>query len=305
MDAAARHGLAAVCGSAPAIGVVGYLTGGGLGPLARTFGVSADFVRCMQVVVGDGRILRATPTENEDLFWGLRGGKATLGIVTSVELDLVELASFYGGALWFDAADARAVLHAWREMCGELPEQGTSSAAVMRLPHLQALPAPIAGRQTVAIRFGWVGDPAAGDRLLQHIRRVATPVLDDVRARPYAQIGAVHSDPVAPSPTVGSSALLGPITDDTVDALIDATRRETNEQSIVELRHLGGAVGRPGRNPSAFCHRDADVLAVPVRPSGHRCWPQWRPTGHECGRRSRRGPVPACWPTSRPAPTRP
>jgi hypothetical protein len=257
IDAAARFGLAPICGSAPGIGVVGYLTGGGLGPLARTYGVSSDFVRSMEVVVGDGRILRATPTENEDLYWGLRGGKATLGIVTSIEMDLVWLDLFYGGALWFDMNDAPAVLTAWREMCAVLPEKGTTSAAVLRLPPLDFLPTTIAGRQSVAIRFGWVGDADCGERYLGRIRDVATPILDDVRQRPYTQIAAVHSDPVAPSATTQHSALLGQIDDQTINALLKVTAPERNRQNIVELRQLGGAVARERENSSAFCHREA------------------------------------------------
>ena len=182
VEAAAAFGLAPICGSAPGIGAVGYLTGGGLGPLARSYGLSSDFVRAMDVVVGDGRMLRATPTENEALFWGLRGGKATLGIVTSLEMDLIELESFYGGTLWFDAADTRAVLRAWRRMCADLPEQGTSSAAVLRLPQLDVLPTPIAGRQTLAVRFGWIGQASLGESFLNEIRGAAAPVLDDVQA---------------------------------------------------------------------------------------------------------------------------
>ncbi len=257
LEEAARFGLAPICGSAPGIGAVGYLSGGGLGPLARTYGVGSDYVRTAQVVVGDGRILSATPTENADLFWGVRGGKATLGIVTDMEVDLVPLDSFYGGALWFDAADTGRVLAAWRRMCVALPEQGTSSAAILRLPPLDVLPAPIAGRQTLAIRYGWVGDPNDGESFLADIRRAATPILDDITQRPSTQIGAIHSDPVAPSATTVRSALLGPIDDTTLDTLVQATRPEVNRQLIVELRHLGGAVAHAPRQPSAFCHRDA------------------------------------------------
>ena len=110
LDAACPAGLAPLCGSAPAVGVVGYLTGGGIGPFARTYGISSDSVRAFEIVTGDGQLRRATPVENADLFWGVRGGKATLGIVTAVEFDLPRLARFYGGAMWFAGADAAAVL---------------------------------------------------------------------------------------------------------------------------------------------------------------------------------------------------
>jgi FAD/FMN-containing dehydrogenase len=84
LDAATPHGLAPMCGSAPAVGVVGYLTGGGIGPLVRTVGLSADHVRAFELVTGWGQVLRVTPDEHADLFWGLRGGNSMFGIVTAV-----------------------------------------------------------------------------------------------------------------------------------------------------------------------------------------------------------------------------
>jgi FAD/FMN-containing dehydrogenase len=257
IDAAAPHGLAPVCGSAPNIGVAGFLTGGGIGPLSRTLGAGSDHVRALEVVTGDGQLRRATPTENPDLFWGLRGGKATLGIVTAVEIGLVSLASFYGGCLWFGQADARPVLHGWQRLCEQLPEQASTSAAVMRLPALPGIPAPVAGRQTLAVRFAWTGDPLAGARQLDALRAVAAPVLDDVTVRPLAEIGRVHGDPTRPMPVHDRFALLHSLTGKAVDQLLAAVGERDNAQAIVELRLLGGAIARAPRHPAAFCHRDA------------------------------------------------
>jgi FAD/FMN-containing dehydrogenase len=114
IEAAAPHGLAPLNGSSSDVGVVGYTTGGGVGPMARTFGLAADRVRAFDVVTGDGELRRVTPTEHPDLFFALRGGKGAAGIVTAVEFDLVPLPFFYGGAIYFDGADAPAVIAAWR-----------------------------------------------------------------------------------------------------------------------------------------------------------------------------------------------
>lgn len=260
MDAAAPHGLAPVCGAAPHVGVAGFLTGGGVGPLSRSFGLGSDHVRALEVVTGDGRLLRATPEQHEDLFWGLRGGKATLGIVTAVEIDLVELAGFYGGCLWFDRSDTRVVLHRWRRLCEQLPDQGTTSAAIIQLPPLPDLPPSIAGRQTLAVRFAWVGDPQAGMRQLDALREVATPVLDDVRMRTPGEIGQVHSDPVEPMPVRDHSAMLHSLTEETVACLLSAVEGEPNVHTIIELRQLGGAIARAPRHASAVCHRDAAFM---------------------------------------------
>lgn len=130
LDAATPLGLAPVVGSAPGVGVVGYLTGGGVGPLARIWGAGSDHVRAFDVVTGDGLLRRATAEEEPDLFWGLRGGKGTLGVVTAVEIDLFRQPEVYGGALYLDGSHARDVLHAWREWCGTLPPEGATSVAL-------------------------------------------------------------------------------------------------------------------------------------------------------------------------------
>ena len=122
-------------------------------------------------MTGDGVVRRATAQENPALFWALRGGKGALGIVTAVEFDLMPFAEIYAGALYFDGSQAAAVLHAWRRWAQTLPDEATTSIAVLRLPELPTVPPPLAGRVTVAVRFAWVGDPAAGQATLASLRR--------------------------------------------------------------------------------------------------------------------------------------
>jgi len=263
LEAAAPHGLAGLCGSSTDVGVVGFLTGGGVGPLARSHGLSSDTVRAFDVVTGDGEIRRASATENPELFWGLRGGKGSLGIVTAVEIDLVELAEVYGGAIWFDGADATAVLRTWSVWTDLLPEEGTTSVAVMRLPDMDPFPEPLRGRTTIALRFVWTGDPAVGEEMIRAMRAVATPLIDAVGVMPYAAIGAVHSDPDDPMPLHESSLLLDEFGPDTADVLVDLVGPEAQTaQAMVEVRQLGGAVRR---GPDcAFAHREAgfQVFAI-------------------------------------------
>ncbi|UXA19386.1 FAD-binding oxidoreductase [Mycobacterium sp. SMC-4] len=258
LDAAAPHCLAPLCGSAPGVGVVGYLTGGGIGPLVRTFGLSSDYVRAFDVVTGDGRLLRATPDENADLFWGLRGGKATLGIVTAVEIDLLPIREFYGGSVYFDGTDTAAVLHAWGRWSRSLPETVNTSIAVQQLPPLPGVPEPLAGRMTVAVRYTAVGDVADAERLLAPMREAAAPILDSVAVLPYAAIGAVHADPVDPMPINEDQALLSALPAEAIDTLLALVGPGSGSpQVIVELRLLGGALAREPQHRSAFCHRDA------------------------------------------------
>ncbi len=258
LDAATPHGLAGLGGSAPGVGVVGFLTGAGIGPLVRTVGLSSDYVRSFELVTGTGEFLRATPEENAELFWGLRGGKSTLGIVTAVVIDLVPITEFYGGAVFFDGADTATVLREWAAWCASLPESISTSIALQQLPPLPGIPEPLGGRFTVALRYAAVGDFDEAEKLLAPMRAVATPVLDTVAVLPYAAIGAVHGDPVDPMPLCEHQTLLRELTPETVDVLLDRAGPDSGSvQTIVELRMLGGAFAREGRHRSAFCHRDA------------------------------------------------
>lgn len=258
LDRATPHGLAPLCGSAPGVGVVGFLTGGGIGPLVRTVGLSSDYVRAFELVTGTGEILRVTPEQHGDLFWGLRGSKSTLGIVTAVEIDLLAMPEFYGGAIYFDGLHAGAVLHAWAQWCVSLPESVTTSVALLQLPELPGVPPQLGGHFTVAVRYAAVGDAGVALDVLTPMRAVAPPALDAVAVLPYSAIGAVHADPPLPMPVHENHALLAELPADAVDALLEvAGPGRGSAQTVVELRQLGGAYARPARYRSAFCHRDA------------------------------------------------
>ncbi|WP_030172779.1 MULTISPECIES: FAD-binding oxidoreductase [Actinomycetes] len=258
IDAAAPHGLAALAGSSPHVGVVGFLTGGGIGPLVRSVGLSSDHVRSFELVTGRGEILQVSPDNHAELFWGLRGGKGTLGIVTAVEIDLLPISGFYGGAVYFDGSDASDVLRIWRDWSADLPEDANTSIALLQLPPLPGVPPQLAGKLTVAVRYTSLAEPAAAEALFAPIRAAASPLIDAVAPMPYAAMGAIHADPVDPMPTSERSTLLSELTDSTLDALLDHAGPDSGSpQVVVELRLLGGAMSRPGSHRSAFCHRGA------------------------------------------------
>ncbi|WP_250030196.1 FAD-binding oxidoreductase [Paractinoplanes maris] len=271
LDAAAPHGLAPLCGSAPGVGVVGYTTGGGLGPVARTFGWASDRVRAIEIVTGDGVPRRATAVDEPELFWGVRGGKGALGIVTALEFDLVPLASVYAGALYFAGADTSAVVHRWSQWSSALPAEATTSLALLQLPPMPDVPEPLAGRFTVAVRFAWTGTPESGEAVLAPMRAVAAPLIDAVRTIPYASIGLVHADPAGPMPVIEETDLLTSLPAEAVDALLAVAGPDARSpQVMVELRRLGGALAATPPHPSALCHWDAafvlTVIGVPVPP---------------------------------------
>ena len=258
VEAAAPYGLAPLSGSITDVGIVGYTTGGGLGPMARTHGLAIDKVRAIEVVTGDGVLRRVTPTEHPELFFALRGGKGMLGIITAIEFDLVQQPRFYGGSTWFDGADAPAVIDAWRAWSDELPEEGTTSFALFQLPAMEGVPPMLAGRLTLSVRFVWTGSAEDGERWFAAMRAAAPVILDDVADKPYAAIDSVHTDPLDPTPAFEAADVLTDFPAEAAEALLALTGPGVaSPQILVEVRQLGGAYARPGEHPSAFASRAA------------------------------------------------
>ncbi|MGR7026993.1 FAD-binding oxidoreductase [Geodermatophilus sp. URMC 62] len=246
--AAARHGLAPVQGASGDERVADGVAGGGLGLLARTYGPASDRVRAVELVTGDGVLRRAAPDEDAELFWGVRGGGAALGVVTAVELDLLAAGSPYAGELSWAADDAAAVVEGWRGWSATLPAQAGTSLVLQRPP---------GGEPALSVRFDWTGDPGDGAAVLDGLRTLVRPVRDDVGVRgPMRPV-----DAAGPASGVESSLLLDRLSEHGAGLLLRAAGR--GAPRTVELRLLGGAVGWVPERSSAVCHRDAR-LAVRV-----------------------------------------
>lgn len=270
LEAAAPHGLAPLAGSAPHVGVIGYLLGGGLGPVARTYGFAADHVRDLRVVTGLGEALTASAVENPDLFWALRGGKGGLGIVTQATIDLLPIATLHAGGIFYDAEDAHAAVHGFVDWTAGLPASVSTSLALLRLPPLPELPEPLRGRFVVHVRVAVVDTPAERAlELVAPLRDAADPILDSFAEMPYAALGSIHADPTAPMPVVEGGCLLRTFDHAAADALLAAAGPAADVPlAAVELRLLGGAIATAPASPNAAGGRDAGfglhVVAAPV-----------------------------------------
>lgn len=254
----APHGLAPLLGSTTDVGAVGYSLGGGLGPLGRKYGFAADAIRSAEIVTGDGALRTVDASDDTGLFWALRGGKGNVGIVTSLEVALVPVARLYGGSLFFDGADAATVLHAWRVWTATLPEEMTSSIALLRLPDMDAFPPPLRGRLSVHLRIAYVGEACNGEKLVDQLRAVATPTLDMVRDMPFAECDSIHMDPVDPTPAHEGGRLLAELPAEAIDALLAVAGPDVDVPLIfAEIRHMGGALARQPEVPSAVAGRNA------------------------------------------------
>jgi hypothetical protein len=256
---AGEHGLTALAGTSPNVGVTGYTLGGGIGWLARRYGLAANSVTAVELVTPDGRLLRADADHEPELFWAVRGGGG-LGVVTALEMELYPVAELYAGALCFPIERTSEVLHAWREWTATVPDEVTSMGRVLRLPPLPEVPELLRGRAFALVEAAYLGDAAAGAGLVRPLREL-DPELDTFATIPAPALARLNIDPEQPIPSVGDGALLTDFPAAAIDTLVALAgpAADTPLQSI-DIRHLGGALGRNADHGGAQSKIDANYL---------------------------------------------
>ncbi len=262
--AAAGHGLAGLAGSSSTVGVVGYSLGGGLGWLARRYGLAANSILAADLVTADGRLVRADREHDPDLFWAIRGGGGSFGIVTALEIALYPVRQVYGGALFWRPERAPEILHAWRAWTDTLPDEVTSIARLRRMPSRAEIPERLRGRSFVIVEAACLAAEADAAGLLRRLRALS-PEIDTCAMRPMTDLGPLHLDPHQPMPRIGDGRLLADLPAAAIDALCAIAIPEPGSPiASVELRHLGAALTRrsPGHGALARLAGRFAVYAV-------------------------------------------
>ena len=182
-EAAGAYGLAALAGSSPDVGVVGYTLGGGLSWLGRRYGLAASSVVSVEIVTADGAIRRIDAETDPDLFWAIRGGGGSFGAVTAIEFVLFPVAEVYAGVMLFPIERASEILHAWREWTADMPDDMTTVGRLLQLPPIPDIPEPLRGRSFVGVEAFYLGTEAEGAALVAPIRALG-PEIDTVATIP-------------------------------------------------------------------------------------------------------------------------
>ncbi len=254
---AGEHGLAPLSGSSHDVGVVGYTLGGGVSWLGRKHGLAANSVVAVELVNVDGEQIRASAEENPDLFWALRGGGGSFGVVTAIEMKLYPVADLYAGWLIFPMERASQVLNAWREWADSVPDEVTSIGRLLQVPPLPDIPEPLRGRRLVVVEAAMLMDEASASRLLEPLRALE-PEMDTFAAVAPSELQMLHMDPPQPVPGIGDHMLLSDLTPDGIERVVDAAGAgSTSPLLSVEFRHLGGAIGRAAIANGATASIDA------------------------------------------------
>jgi hypothetical protein len=180
------HGLAAPLGFVSTTGIAGLTLGGGFGYLTRRCGWTSDNVVSFDVVTADARVVRASETENPDLFWALQGGGGNFGIVTGFTYRLAAVGpEIVGGAIAWPAAEAPRVLELFRTLTEQAPPELTVVVGLRKAPPAPWLAKEIHGQDIVALFVCHSGSVDEGERLVAPIKRLGKPVGDIVQRRPY------------------------------------------------------------------------------------------------------------------------
>jgi FAD/FMN-containing dehydrogenase len=254
---AGQHGLAALAGSSPNVGVTGYTLGGGMGWLARRYGLAANSVTTADIVTPDGRLRRADADHEPDLLWAVKGGGGSVGVVTALEMRLYPVRELYAGTLFFPIRRAAEVLHAWRAWTGTVPDEITSLSRTLRVPPLPEVPEPLRGRAFTLVEAAYLGDAGAGAALIQPLRQLG-PELDTFAMIPAPALQQLHMDPEQPVPAQGDGAFLADFPAAAVDALTAVAGPDADTPlASIEVRHLGGALARPAPDGGALANIDA------------------------------------------------
>ncbi|TCC43367.1 FAD-binding oxidoreductase [Kribbella sindirgiensis] len=260
LDATAPYGLAPLSGSAPGVGAISYTLGGGLGLMARRFGYAADHVRRIEVVTADG--VRRDAEEDPDLFWALRGGGGNFGVVTGIEIELFDVPTLYGGSLYFDLAEHPTVPELWRDWTRSVPEEVTSAIAILPMPNIPQVPAPLRGKYIGQVQLAILGD--RGEDLIGPLRAIGKPALDTVGELPYVDSGKIFAEPERPDSYTSLNVLLKDL--DALETLPELAGPGASRMHVIAIRHLGGALARPPEVPNAIGHRDAAYSLTVLTP---------------------------------------
>ncbi len=193
-----EFGLAALHGSSPDVGVTGYSLGGGMGWLARKYGLQTNSVTAIELVTADGRPARVDAQHEPDLFWALRGGNGNFGVVTAIEFEVYPVEDLYAGVMFFGFERAAEVLHAWTELAPALPDELMTWASLLQFPDAPFVPEAVRGGSFAVVYGAYLGSEREGRALLRPVRDLG-PAMDTFAMVPPAELGDMAMDPARPA----------------------------------------------------------------------------------------------------------
>ena len=260
--AAGAHGLATGFGDTGTVGIGGLTLGGGIGFLARKFGLTIDDLLAAEIVTADGNVLSIDAQSHPDLFWAIRGGGGNFGVVTRFKFRLHELQSIIGGMLVLSGAPD--VIAAFIAEALAAPDELSTIANVMKAPPMPFLPESAHGKPFIMALLAWSGDSAAGEAVLARLRSIAPPLADMLRPMRYPELYTMFGEETGPGPAQGisRSMFLNDVDRRTAEIILEHVNASTAMLAVAQLRVLGGALARVPADSTAFAHRSNRIMAT-------------------------------------------
>ena len=249
------HGLATTGGTVGDTGIAGLTLGGGFGWLEGKFGMTVDNLLEAEVVLSSGELVRASDTENADLFWALRGGGGNFGIVTSFRYRLHDVGPMImGGLVMHPFPRAAEVLRFYNQFMKTAPDDLVAAAAMMTAPD---------GSKACGIVVAYPGDLAEGERLVAPIKQFGPPVLDMIGPVPYLAQQSLLEQAMPPNLlNYWKAEFVAEVSDDVIGIAVDAFSRVPSPVSSILLFPIRGAASRVPPGATAFPHRSGYHMGI-------------------------------------------
>jgi FAD/FMN-containing dehydrogenase len=259
-------GLATTGGTVSSTGIAGLTVGGGLGWQMAGHGLTCDNLLSADIVTADGRLLTASPSHHEDLFWAVRGGGGNFGIVTSFEYQLYPIEpTITAGMVLYPLEQARDVLRFYRGYSQDAPDDLTAFCGILTASD---------GQKVVAIIAAWFGPPDQVTQQLAPLRKFGVPLADLIGPMSYGQLQTIFDAAAPPGlRRYWKSGYFPELPDELIDAIVDHAATMPSPYSLIIFFHIHGKAARVAPDATAFGARttqwDFEII------------PQWKTTGED------------------------
>lgn len=259
---AQAFGLAVPLGINSTTGVAGLTLGGGFGWITRKFGMSIDNLVSADVVTANGELVKASDSENPDLFWALRGGGGNFGVVTSFEFQLHPVGpEVLSGLIVHPIDGAKELLQAYGPIATSAPDELTVWVVLRKAPPLPFLPEEWHGREVLVFALCYCGDMDEGEKAIADLRALGDPIADVVSPHPFTGWQTAFDPLLEPGArNYWKSHDFTELTDDAIDDLLEAIHRLPTPECEVFVAHVGGAMSRVAEDATAYPQRKSHFI---------------------------------------------
>ncbi len=256
------HGLAVPVGINSTTGIAGLTLGGGFGWLSRKYGLTIDSLISADVVTASGKMVRASETENADLFWGIRGGGGNFGIVTAFEFALHPVGpEVLSGLIVHPFRDAKEILTYYREFTAQAPDELSVWVVMRKAPPLPFLPDNVHGTDVLVLAAMYTGDMAEGEKALAPLRKFGNPIADVISPHQFTGFQSAFDPLLTPGVrNYWKSHDFLELSDELLDTLVRYVEKLPDAQCEVFIAQMGGATNRVPADATAYRHRDAAFI---------------------------------------------